>query len=251
MFPLGDDNPTLRAPVVTYVLIVVMSAIWLFVQHAGADEQALAASICDLGLIPGRLTHMAAAGTRESLGEGMTCVVTSRGSFEYATLLTSMFLHGSWLHIIGNAWFLKVFGDNVEDNLGRSRFLVFYLMCGLVAAVAQVAVDPSSTAPIVGASGAISGVMGAYLVLYPRAQVRTLFVFIIIIRIVAVPAWFILVYWFGLQVLDALPQLSGAETAASSGVAVVAHVGGFVTGALLAKLFANADLAAAHHDGGA
>lgn len=237
MLPLGDYLPTVRTPVITYALIVLMSAIWIFVQQAGVDPQALAASVCSFGLIPGELTGSAPAGSSVPLGEGMSCVVAHRGWIDYVTPLSSMFLHGGWLHIIGNAWFLRIFGDNVEDSMGRPRFIAFYLLCGLVAAAAQVAVDPASGVPIVGASGAISGVMGAYLVLYPRERIKTLFIIVVFIRVVAVPAWLILLYWFGLQVLQALPQLMGAETAASSGVAVVAHVGGFVTGALLAKPF--------------
>jgi membrane associated rhomboid family serine protease len=245
MFPLGDDNPTYRTAVVTYALIAVMGAVWTFVQGAGTDDQQLASSICRFGLIPGELTGRAQAGAREVLGEDMSCVITSRGWLDYLTPVTSMFLHGGWLHILGNAWFLRIFGDNVEDAMGRPRYLAFYIFCGLVAAAAQVAVDPSSTVPVVGASGAISGVMGAYLVLYPGAKVRTLFVLVIFVTVVRVPAWIILLYWFGLQVVSALPQLTGAETAASSGVAVVAHIGGFVAGAILAKPLARAQLDAA------
>jgi len=126
--------------------------------------------------------------------------------------------------------------------MGRLRFIVFYLICGLVAAAAQVAIAPASPVPIVGASGAISGVMGAYLVLYPTARVKTLFILIVFIRVIPLPAWAILLYWFALQILMALPQLTGAQEAVSSGVAVLAHVGGFLTGALLVKLFENRSL---------
>jgi membrane associated rhomboid family serine protease len=237
MFPLGDYLPTLRTPVITYALILLMGATWLFVQRAGADERVLVASICQFGLIPGELTGRALTGTSTPVGEGLACAVTSRGWVDYVTPVTSMFLHGGWLHILGNAWFLRIFGDNVEDAMGRGRFTLFYLVCGLAAATAQVAIDPASRVPMVGASGAISGVMGAYLVLYPREPIKTLFILVILIRVIAVPAWLILLYWFGLQVLAALPQLTGVETSASSGVAVLAHVGGFVAGVLLAKPF--------------
>lgn len=242
MFPLGDLNPTLRRPVITVLLIVVIGGTWFFVQGAGGDLRVLAASICQLGLIPGELTNGAPIGTRVPLGDGMYCVIVERGTFEYVTPITSMFLHGGWAHLIGNVWFLWVFGNNVEDSMGRGRFVVFYLLCGLVAAAAQVAIDPSSPVPMVGASGAISGVMGAYLVLYPHAQVRTLFIIIIFIRIIPMPAWLMLLYWFGLQAFMAVPQLTGAETASSSGVAVMAHIGGFIAGAVLAKLFENHQL---------
>lgn len=242
MFPLGDFNPTLRRPVITILLIVLIGATWLFVQGAGADPRVLVASICQLGLIPGELTDGVPVGVRVPLGGGMYCVISERGAFEYLTPVTSMFLHGGWAHLVGNAWFLWVFGNNVEDSMGRGRFVVFYLLCGLVAAAAQVAIDPSSPVPMVGASGAISGVMGAYLVLYPHARVRTLFVIIIFIRIIPMPAWLMLLYWFGLQAFMAVPQLIGAEAAASSGAAVIAHIGGFIAGALLAKPFENHQL---------
>jgi membrane associated rhomboid family serine protease len=162
----------------------------------------------------------------------------------YLTPLTSMFLHGSWAHLIGNCLFLWVFGNNVEDSLGRLRFLVFYLLCGLAGAAAQVAVDPASPLPVVGASAAISGVMGAYLVLYPRVWVNMLFIFIIIVRVIPLPAWVVLLYWFFLQLLGALPQFAGAEAAVSGGVAFMGHVGGFVAGVVLVKLFENKQLVA-------
>jgi membrane associated rhomboid family serine protease len=238
MFPLGDDNPTLRTPIVTIALLVLLALVWIFVQGAGLDPVALSASVCNLGLVPGEMTRRAPVGLAVALGEGMWCVV-DREPLNFLTPLTSMFLHGSWAHILGNGLFLWVFGNDVEDSMGRARFLVFYLLCGLVAAAAQVAIDPASPVPVVGASGAISGVLGAYLVLYPRVRVYMLFIFIIIFRVIALPAWLVLLYWFALQVLAALPQLAGAQTGVSSGVAVLAHVGGFVAGALLVKLFEN------------
>lgn len=238
MFPLSDANPTLRTPVVTYLLLLVLGAVWVFVQGAGFDSTILAASVCNYGLIPGELTHRLPMGTGIALGEGLRCSVNAP-SIDYLTPLTSMFMHGSWMHIIGNCWFLKVFGDNVEDSMGRMRFIVFYVLCGLVAAAAQVLVDPSSPVPMIGASGAISGVMGAYVVLYPRVRVNTLIFLFLFIRIVPLPAWVILLYWFFIQVVSALPQLTGVSQGSSSGVAVLAHVGGFVAGALLVKPFVN------------
>lgn len=241
MIPLSDDNPTLRTPLSTMALLLIMAAAWLFVQGAGLDPLRLGASVCNLGLVPGELSRSAPVGMAVSIGEGLACVV-DREPINYLTPLTSMFLHGSWMHIIGNALFLWVFGNNVEDSMGRLRFVVFYLLCGLVAAAAQVVIDPASPVPVVGASGAISGVMGAYVVLYPRVRVNMLFIFIIIFRIIPLPAWLVLLYWFGLQVLAALPQLSGAQETVSSGVAVMAHIGGFIAGALLVKLFENPSL---------
>lgn len=244
MIPLSDNNPTLRTPVVTVALLLLLAATWLLVQGAGLDMQALAASTCNLGLIPSEITRGAPVGTAVPLGEGMACVV-DRERINYLTPLTSMFLHGGWMHLLGNGLFLWVFGNNVEDGMGRARFAVFYLVCGLAAAAAQIAADPGSSVPVVGASGAISGVMGAYLVLYPHARVNTLFIFIIIFRVIPLPAWLVLVYWFGLQVVAALPQLAGTRDTVSSGVAVMAHVAGFITGALLAKIFENRRLVAA------
>jgi membrane associated rhomboid family serine protease len=241
MIPLSDDNPTLRTPIATIALLLLIGGAWVFVQGAGLDPRTLAASVCNLGLIAGEITRMAPVGTAVPLGDGMACLVDAE-PINYLTPLTSMFLHGGWAHILGNSLFFWVFGNNVEDSMGRLRFVVFFLVCGLTAAAAQIIADPASPVPMVGASGAISGVMGAYLVLYPHARVNMLFIFVVIVRVIPVPAWIVLLYWFGIQVLTALPQLAGAQTAVSSGVAVIAHVGGFVAGAVLVKFFENRSL---------
>ena len=162
---------------------------------------------------------------------------------QYLNVLTSMFLHGGWLHLIGNMWFLWLFGNNVEDAMTRPRFLVFYLVCGLAAALAQVAASPASAIPMVGASGAISGVMGAYLVLFPRVRVFTLVPIVFLITTVALPAWLMLAYWMLLQFLGGLGSTISPD---SGGVAFWAHVGGFVAGVVLVKLFARGDHLAAH-----
>jgi membrane associated rhomboid family serine protease len=155
------------------------------------------------------------------------------------TPVTSMFLHGGWMHLLGNCLFLWVFGNNVEDSMGRLRFLLFYLLCGLAAAAAQIAVNPASPVPMVGASGAISGVLGAYLVLYPRVRVRVLIPIFIFLQIITLPAYLVLLIWIGLQLLNGLPQLSPVRPDVSSGVAFWAHIGGFVAGVLLVKVFEN------------
>ncbi len=235
MIPLSDDNPTLRTPLMTYALLAAIGAAWVLVQGAGLGE-ALARSICELGLIPGAFTGLAPEGSAVPLAENLVCIA-SRDPLTPLTPLTSMFLHGSWMHLLGNALFLWVFGNNIEDSMGRWRFLFFYLLCGLAAAAAQVLTSPASPVPMVGASGAISGVMGAYLVLYPRVRVKMLFILFIFIRIIALPAWVVLLWWFGLQLLSGLPQLSSLDHEA--GVAFWAHIGGFVTGAALVKLFEN------------
>jgi len=237
MIPISDDNPTLRTPIITYLLLGAIGATWVWLQGAGLNEVTLAASVCNLGLVPGELTGLSPVGLAVPIGSGLACVV-DRESINLLTPLTSMFLHGSWGHILGNCLFFWVFGNNVEDSMGRLRFLVFYVLCGLAAALAQVVVSPTSPVPMVGASGAISGIMGAYLVLYPRVRVNMLFLFFL----VPLPAWLVLIWWFGVQVLTGLPQLNSLDAEGGSGVAVWAHVGGFVAGLVLVKLFENHEL---------
>ena len=248
MFPLYDDNPTEIFPLVTLLIMGVCIVVWIYVQGAGFSQGVLEASVCAFGAIPSEITAglspsglLALGGETGSAGAGPCPLGGLRGS----ALLTSMFLHGSWMHLIGNLWFLWIFGNNVEDSMGHGRFLVFYLLTGLVAAGSHVAADPGSTLPMVGASGAISAIMGAYLVLYPRARVQTLFIIIIIIRIFPVPAWFFLLYWFMLQVASSSLQAGGG----GGGVAFWAHIGGFASGALLVKLFQNKVLVRAKRSG--
>jgi membrane associated rhomboid family serine protease len=241
MIPIRDDNPTLRTPVMTILLLLALGAVWVFVQKAGLDPRVLAATVCNLGLVPGELTHRAPLGQAVPIGQGMVCIVDN-DPINILTPLTSMFLHGGWGHLLGNALFLWIFGNNVEDSMGRFRFLVFYLLCGLAAAAAQVAIGPSSPVPMVGASGAIAGVLGAYLLLYPRARVSVL----VFIFIVNVPAYLMLLFWIGTQVLTGLPQLNPLSPSVSSGVAVWAHIGGFAAGLVLIHLFANPKMVEAH-----
>jgi membrane associated rhomboid family serine protease len=236
MFPISDDNPTLRTPWMTYVILGITFAVWVLLQGAGLDDRTLAASICNLGLVPAELLHTRAVGYAVPIGQGLACVVDD-SSVNWLTPIFSMFLHGGWGHILGNLLFFWVFGNNIEDSMGPWRFLAFYLLCGLVAVGAHMAVEPTSAIPTVGASGAISGIMGAYLLLYPRAHVNILFIFVVFIRVVAVPAWMALLWWFGWQVIAGLPQLSPVRTGDSGGVAVWAHIGGFVAGLVLVKLF--------------
>ncbi|HUG42056.1 MAG TPA: rhomboid family intramembrane serine protease [Longimicrobiales bacterium] len=230
MFPLRDENPTELFPVFTLLLIAVNVAVWVFIQGAGLTAEALQQSVCTYGAIPAEITGRAADPLPFAVrGGGPPC---PSGGLTWEALFTSMFLHGGWLHLIGNMWFLWIFGNNIEDSMGRLRFLLFYLLTGLAAAGAHVFSAPGSAIPTVGASGAISGVMGAYLVLYPRVRVYTLFFFFIFIRIIPLPAWVMLAYWFVLQLA------MGAYTPADGGgVAFWAHVGGFVAGVALVKLF--------------
>jgi len=237
MIPLSDDNPTLHTPVMTLVLLGLMAAVWIVVEGAGFDTRQLAASVCNYGLVPGELTHRARLGTAVPIGAGLACVVDNE-AINWLTPITSMFLHGGWGHLLGNALFFWVFGNNIEDSMGPGRFLSFYLICGLIAAGTHMLVQPDSPVPTVGASGAISGVLGAYLVLYPRVRVNMLF----ILFIVPVPAWLVLIYWFATQLLLGVPELSPLRPQISSGVAVWAHIGGFLAGMALIKLFENPSL---------
>lgn len=232
VIPIRDENPQLKLPVVTYILIALNVVSWLVLQGFGAEPQ-LSQSICRLGLIPADLLGTLGASAPP---DGLPCRID--GDAGWSTLLSSMFMHGSWMHLIGNMWFLWIFGDNVEDSMGSVRFAVFYVLCGFAAAAAQIFADASSPIPMVGASGAIGGVMGAYIVLYPRVHVHLFFYY----TTIAVPAFFMLGYWFFLQLLGGFSSL-GVQ---AGGVAFWAHLGGFAAGALLVGLFKNDKLLARH-----
>ena len=236
MFPLRDENPQLSVPCVTYGLIGVNVLAWFLVQGLGS-EPALTSSVCRLGLIPGNLLGTVDAA---QVPVDFPCRIDGDGS--WTTLVSSMFMHGSWMHIIGNMWFLWIFGGNVEDSMGHVRFVLFYLLSGLAAAGAQILADFSSPIPMVGASGAIGGVMGAYIVLYPRVHVHMLLIFGFYITTIAVPAVFMLGYWFLLQFVSGLTSIGTG----GGGVAFWAHVGGFAGGALLILLFKDERLLARH-----
>ena len=225
MFPLRDDNPTELTPIITFLLLLGNVAIWLLVQGAGA-EHALLQSVCTYGVIPAEITGRLSGYRGLDPGAGMSCAL---GGLEWGAVVTSMFMHGGWLHLIGNMWFLWIFGNNIEDSMGHLRFVAFYLLCGAAASGAQVLADPGSAVPMVGASGAISGVMGGYLLLYPRIRIHTLFFFFVFVRVIAIPAWFVLGEWFLIQLLGGFASPVGA----GGGVAFWAHVGGFVAGLAL------------------
>jgi membrane associated rhomboid family serine protease len=242
MFPYHDENATQRPAYITYVFIGVNVLVWLLVQGAGMSL-ALARSVCELGLIPGELTAMLPPGSRFAMGEGLVCL-TDPGR-QVSHVITSMFLHGSWMHLLGNMWFLWIFGNNIEDSMGHVRFIVFYLLCGVAAALLQVMITPASPIPMVGASGAISGVMGAYMVLYPRAKVYAMVPIGLIPVSFALPAWTMLLYWIAIQFLGGLTGLFAEER---GGVAFFAHIGGFVAGLVLIKLFARPQDVVAHRN---
>jgi membrane associated rhomboid family serine protease len=230
MIPLRDDNPTLLVPFITIAIIIVNVVVWLYVEGGGMSQEVLSATICRLGTIPADIT----GASDYILAPGDVCPASRMG---FATVLTSMFMHGSWLHLIGNMWFLWLFGNNIEDSMGHLRYLAFYLIGGVVAAAAHIFLNARSFVPTVGASGAISAVMGAYLVLYPRVRVHTLFILFIFIKIIPIPAWFVLGEYFVLQLINGV---YGSQ--AGGGVAVWAHIGGFVAGVVLVKLFENRTL---------
>ena len=222
MFPLRDENPTARKPVAVIAIIVLNALTWGLVQGFGGDYP-LAKSLCLHGLIPGELLGLIDMGHQFPVGPNLVC--TLDGNASPATLFTSMFLHGGWFHIL----------------MGPFRFIVFYLLCGLAAAFAQILSNPGSAIPMVGASGAIGGVMGAYALLYPRARVQTLLILGFYITTIGVPAFVMLGYWFLLQILGGLPALGSSE----GGVAFWAHIGGFVAGLALIHLFKRPGYAAA------
>jgi membrane associated rhomboid family serine protease len=219
MFPLRDTIPSRRTPLVLWLLVLANAL--AFAYELSLGEGALERLIQRYGVVPARL---------ELSVEGLL-----RAPAPYAALVTSMFLHGGWFHVIGNLWTLLIFGDNVEDRMGHLRFLVFYLLCGVIAGGAHVWFHPDSTVPTVGASGAIAGVMGAYFVLYPRARVVTLVPLLFYPLFVELPAFVFLGLWLVSQVLSGTAALTAPE--AAGGIAFLAHVGGFAAGFLLHWVF--------------
>jgi len=225
MFPIRDENPTIRPPVATIAIIGINILVWLIVQGAGGTIPLLK-SLCFYSLIPGDLFNTAPLGATLTMTEDIKCDLTGRPGL--STLITHAFLHGSWFHIISNLWFLWIFGDNVEDAMGKVRFVIFYFLCILAAAFAQIMADSTAMTPMVGASGAIGGVMGAYARLYPKAYVHTLIPLGFFVTTAAIPALYMLGYWFLLQFLSGIPAIGGPAQ-----VAFWAHVGGFVAGVIL------------------
>lgn len=240
MFPYKDDNPTVLTPVVTLGIIAVTSLVWLFVQGGGSEPR-LTESVCQLGAIPARLFGNPVQPVLTPRGPLMVCAGSADAAWH--TLVSSVFLHAGWFHLIGNMWFLWIFGNNIEDAMGHGRFVAFYLVCGVLAALGHMLTDQASPLPLVGASGAISGIMGAYLVLYPKVRVHTLIFLGFFVTTVRLPAYFMLILWAAMQLAGSLPALAGVES--GGGVAFMAHISGFVIGAVLIKLFAKPDLLAA------
>lgn len=205
MFPIRDHNPSRRPAYVTYALMAINIAVFLAMLPLYGDNAAIGRVYMNYGMVPARISDL----------DG------------YYTIFTSMFMHAGFMHIAGNMLFLWIYGDNMEDAMGHGRYLGFYVLSGIAAAVAQYIGSPLSMTPMVGASGAIAGVMGGYLLLYPKAKVDVLFIFIIIFKVIPFPAWLLLGIWFGLQLFGGLGAVGGG------GVAYLAHIGGFVAGIVL------------------
>jgi len=217
MFPLHDDNPTQTVPYVTWALITACVLAFFWQQSLG---DAVQSAVYAFGMIPAVLLDI------KSLPPELDLLPA------WMTVLTSMFLHGGWMHLIGNMLYLWIFGNNVEDAMGHGRFLAFYLLCGIIAALSQVAMNTASEVPMVGASGAISGVLGAYILLYPHARVLVLIPIIIIITTARIAAYWVLGFWFVMQLIS-----TTANAGQEGGVAFAAHIGGFVAGMVLIPIF--------------
>jgi membrane associated rhomboid family serine protease len=219
VIPIRDHNPTRSRPYVVYVIVVANVLVWLYevsmlYGSSGGDVE-LGLFVQEWGVVPARLTY----------GPDLTA---------WLTPVSSMFMHGGWMHVIGNMWFLWVFGDNVEDELGKGRFVVFYLLCGLAAVTAQVMIDPSSQVPMVGASGAIAGVLAGYVMLHPKARITTL-IPVIFIMFVEIPAYVFIFVWFGWQLILGAGSL-GTLGDNTGGTAFFAHIGGFLAGLALVRV---------------
>ena len=223
MFPLHDDNPTQTFPFLTIVIIFTCVAVFFWQLSLGPYSQN---AVFSLGMIPAVVFQIKSMPSE---------LITVPG---WATVFTSMFLHGSWMHLISNMLYMWIFGNNIEDAMGRIRFIIFYLLCGIAAAMTQALSDPYSTTPMIGASGAISGVLGAYLLLYPHAKVLVAIPFGFIIHTTRISAMWVLGFWFVLQIFNSL--ISGDQ---QGGVAWGAHIGGFVAGMALVAFFKHKNIA--------
>jgi membrane associated rhomboid family serine protease len=260
VIPLKDNIPTRRFPILTVAIIVACTLVYFGFEHGGFGlGQKGNEKVVTYGAIPYEVTHpgkhcVAVQGGQAVACEGQTVAVQTPLGIErrrvpdhvpgagkqpatWITILTSMFMHGSLLHLGGNMLFLWIFGNNIEDSMGRPRFVAFYLLGGIAALAGQTLIDPSSTAPTVGASGAIAAVLGAYALLYPRARVVTVVFIIIFFTILELPALIVLGLWFLLQVFYGTAEV--AQPVGGGGVAYFAHIGGFIFGLALIKVFAN------------
>jgi membrane associated rhomboid family serine protease len=261
MFPLKDNIPTDRLPILTILLILANVFVYFAVQHGGITSGPRDREVVEYGAIPYEVTHpgddcgtsariegqrletggqVVCEGERVTLSDGSTATVqqtTGGGGAAWLTLVTSMFLHGGILHLAGNMLFLWIFGANVEDAMARWRYLLFYLLGGLAAIGLQIAIDPDSTVPTVGASGAIAAVLGGYILLYPRARIVTVVFIVFLFTLIELPAWLMLGLWFLEQAVVGAGQLAHPTGGEGGGVAYFAHIGGFAFGLLAIRAF--------------
>ena len=219
-FPFADENPTHKKPIISWSIIFVCSFVFLnqIFNHKYITEQ----TFLSFGMIPAILFG------HSELSEPLKII------HPFLSVLTSMFLHGGWMHIVGNMTYLYIFGDNIEERLGKLKFIIFYLVTGIVAAFSQAIIDPTSTIPMIGASGAIAGVLGGYLVLYPKANIKVFFWFIIFVKVIRIRAFIVLGGWIIIQFIS----FNGTDVN-SGGVAYAAHIGGFISGVLLINIMKN------------
>ncbi len=222
--PLFDDNPSRRTPWVAWIIIAACVLVFMWQQSLPPQAERLA--FFQYGFIPANASGVAPLPPEIAILPA------------WATMISAMFLHGGWMHIGGNMLYLWIFGDNVEDSMGPWRFVIFYLLCGVAAALAQFMIGPSSRIPMVGASGGIAGILGAYLILHPRAAIRTFLLILIFVRFINLPAWLVLGVWIGGQFVAVPNALSGDD----GGVAYFAHIGGFLAGMVLIPFFKRADV---------
>ena len=246
MFPLKDDIPTRRFPILTVALIAINVVMFFGFQGAffGSEEK-FDDRVIDYGAIPYEISHPGKGCDLSASGQALICEGQEEVGGQapdqpstWLTLLTSMFMHGGLLHIAGNMLFLWIFGNNIEDSMGRARFLGFYLLGGLAAVAAQVVIQPDAAVPTIGASGAVAAVLGGYALLYPRARVVTLIFIVIFFTVIELPALLVLGAWFALQALNGASELAG-PVSGGGGVAYWAHIGGFLFGLAAIRLFAN------------
>jgi len=224
-FPLFDNNPTMRRPFISWLILIACISVFMWQQSLSSRMEQIA--VLQYGFIPANAFGIA------MLPDGFSVLPG------WATAFSSMFLHGGWMHIGGNMLYLWIFGDNVEDSMGRVKFILFYALCGVAAALAQGLIDPSSKIPMIGASGGIAGILGAYLVLHPKAAIRTIVIIFVFIRFINMPAWVVLGVWIGLQFV-AVPNALSED---GGGVAYLAHIGGFAAGMILIPFFKRRDVA--------
>ena len=219
-FPFADENPTNKKPVVSW--LIILSCSFIFLNQIFEPIYVTEKTFLSFGMIPAILFG------HSELSSSLRIIPPALSIF------TSMFLHGGWMHIIGNMTYLYIFGDNIEERLGKLKFIIFYLVTGIVAAFSQALIDPTSTVPMIGASGAIAGVLGGYLVLYPKAKIKVFFWFIIFVKIIKIRAFIVLGGWIIIQFIS----FSGSDLN-SGGVAYAAHIGGFISGVLLINIMKN------------